>query len=196
MSSSSEYHVSQKDFSGRLGCRFAQPPSARRQSRQLNKHANKAAPALDAQKQIYRAAGVIRASRDCRSPGGHRAHRHSGRAAGPMGKDPPIGEASPFVITTYPRVDPPPIATAGQRLKCWYQTLKLAWEFRWRRPSQFRSLPQPAQQCPVSYLLHRCMTQLFFGPNQPIETTTDSPAGRIIPLLRTSYRLVTLRLSQ
>jgi hypothetical protein len=71
--------------------------------------------------------------------------------------DPPKSAGSPFVITTYPKVDPPADATPAQRLKCWCLTLKLAWGLRWRDPSQSRLLPQPVQQWPISYLLHQCM---------------------------------------
>lgn len=49
---------------------------------------------------------------------------------------PTKGEGSAFVITTYPKVDPPPNAGLSLRLKYWYQTQKLSWGLRMTRPSR------------------------------------------------------------
>ena len=71
--------------------------------------------------------------------------------------DLPNEQSAAFEITTYPRINPPPNAGPLLRCKCWYQTLKVTWGLRFRNPSQIKSLPQPVQQWPISYLLHQCM---------------------------------------
>jgi hypothetical protein len=70
--------------------------------------------------------------------------------------DAPKVANSAFIITAYPKLDPPTNATIALRLQCLFQTQRLVWQ-RLRNPYHLQVFPQPTHWWMISSLLHECM---------------------------------------